>query len=131
LTNYGGFFDVNEKEKRIDQLTKQMAEVNFWDDKETAEKVIEESNNLKKSIEKIAELRTNIDDNLEMLEVIGSSPDEEMREAIEQELPIIDKKFSSLSLEIMLNGPYDKMMPYLRYMQEQVEPNRVIGLVCF
>jgi peptide chain release factor 2 len=108
LTNYGGFFDVGEKEKRIDQLTNKMAEINFWDDKEAAEKVIEESNNLKKSIEKITELRTNIDDNLEMLEVLSSSPDEEMKKVIEEELPVIDKKFSSLSLEIMLNGPYDK-----------------------
>ncbi len=85
-----------------------MSEASFWNDKDEAEKIIEESNNLRKSIEKILELRVKIDENLEMLSLVESSPDEEIVSVIEEEASYIDKELSTLTLEVMLNGPYDK-----------------------
>jgi len=108
LTNYGGFFDARAKQKKIEQLNVQMNDSNFWNDKEQAEKIIEESNNLKKSVEQITKLKANIDDNLEMLSLVTSTQDEEVIEMIINDLPNIDQNLSSLTLEIMLNGPHDK-----------------------
>lgn len=108
MTNYGGFFDVSSKEQKIEELGNEMSVPHFWDDKETAEKVIEESNNLRKSVEKISELKVKIDDNLEIMSLLLSSPDEEMLQGLESDLLLIDKKISDLTLEIMLNEPYDK-----------------------
>ncbi|MDD3305160.1 MAG: peptide chain release factor 2 [Bacilli bacterium] len=108
LKNYGGFFDVNEKKEKIEKFNVEMNDSNFWIDKENAEKIIEESNNLKKSVEQITKLRQNIDDNLEMLSLLDSTNDEEVVEFIVKDFPNIDKRISSLTLEIMLNGLNDK-----------------------
>lgn len=85
-----------------------MNDPHFWDNKEYAEKIIEECNNFKKSIDRIVELKVKIDDNIEMVSLLVSSSDTEMLLAIEEDLPIIDKKLAELTLEIMLKEPYDK-----------------------
>ena len=108
MTNYGGYFDVQGKQERIKELSLKMNNVDFWNDKDNAEKIIEECNNLKRSVEKITGIRKKIDDNLEMLSIMISAPDEEILKVIEEELPGIDKEINSLSLEIMLSGPEDK-----------------------
>lgn len=108
MTNYGGYFDVQGKQERINELSLKMNNVDFWNDKDNAEKIIEECNNLKRSVEKITGIRKKIDDNLEMLSIMISAPDEEILKVIEEELPGINKEINSLSLEIMLSGPEDK-----------------------
>jgi peptide chain release factor 2 len=85
-----------------------MSDLHFWDDKEEAEKVIEECNILKRSVEKIKDLMSNIKDSLEMISFLMSSPDAEMENAIEKEIPNIEQKLGDLTLELTLNGPYDK-----------------------
>ncbi len=85
-----------------------MNNVDFWNDKDSAEKTIEECNNLKRSVDKIISIRKKIDDNLEMLSIMISAPDDELLKVIEEELPGIDKEINSLSLEIMLDEPEDK-----------------------
>lgn len=108
MTNYGGFFDVDKKNIRIAKLTEEMNNPQFWDDKEKAERIIEEINELKKKVDKISNLRAKIGDNLELISLLLSVPDEEMVTAIEEETPMIDKEISNLEIEIMLNDEYDK-----------------------
>ena len=108
MTNYGGFFDVHSKEIQIEQLNQEMNSVNFWSDKDNAEKVIEQCNNLKKSVEKVLNLRAKIDDHLEIVSLLVTSPDEEMMRTIEEDLPNIEQLLASLKLEIMLNEPNDR-----------------------
>jgi peptide chain release factor 2 len=85
-----------------------MNDPHFWDDKEAATKIIEESNNLKKSVEKITDLNKNIDDYLEIVSLLMDSQDDEMQQKIEEDLSNIDQRLSSLTLDVMLNGTYDK-----------------------
>lgn len=108
MTNYGGCFDVDKKEQRIAELMDKMNDIHFWNDKETAEKIIEESNNLKKSVEKISILRGKIDDIIEILDLLNTAFDIEMLNTINNELPLIDKEIADLTLEVILNEPYDK-----------------------
>jgi peptide chain release factor 2 len=85
-----------------------MSDLHFWDDKEAAEKVIEECNDLKRNVDKITVLMANIKDNLEMISFLMSSPDVEMGNAIGREMPNIERNLDDLTLELTLNGPYDK-----------------------
>jgi peptide chain release factor 2 len=85
-----------------------MNDMHFWDNKEEAENVIEECNNLKKIVDKVKNLLKSINDNLEMVSLLASSYDEEMTMVIEKELPNIEHNLDLLTLELTLNGPYDK-----------------------
>lgn len=85
-----------------------MSDIHFWENKGHAEKIIEECNNLKKSIEKIDELKHKIEDNIEMSTLLIASPDDEMVAVLTDDLTNVDKELNALTIEIMLNGPYDK-----------------------
>lgn len=106
--NYGGCFDVDNKSKRIVELTEKMNHPHFWNDKERAEKVIEENNGLKQKIEKIQFLKSKIQDNLEITSLLLSEPDDGMRDSMAEEIPIIDKQISEVEIEVMLNHDYDQ-----------------------
>lgn len=104
---FGGLFDVENKEQRIDELNHELENPNLWDDKEKAESVIEENNNLKKQITSINRLKEDIDGNLELIKMLEDSYDEEMKNNIEQEMDGLTKGMNDLELEVLLSGEYD------------------------
>ena len=47
----GGFFDVDQKMKDIEPLDAEMARTGFWDDNESAQKILQKRSGLQRSIE--------------------------------------------------------------------------------
>ena len=43
----GGHFDIASKKKKIEELEKQVNDINFWNDRDRAEKVLKDSHDLK------------------------------------------------------------------------------------
>ena len=66
--------------------------------------VIDESNNLKKTVEKITNLRNKIESNLELLQL----EDDEIRELIVSQVSEIKEELEELEVFTLLNGPYGK-----------------------
>ena len=69
-----------------------------------ANKIIEQVNDLKKTTQKIIELKNAIDSSIEMLEL----NDQEMLDLIVSGYESIKNKFEDLEISTLLNGPYDK-----------------------
>lgn len=109
MINYGGHFDSETKEKRIQELEKIMLEPNFWNDKKNSEKVINECNNFKNQLESVQDLKEKITDHLNMLEMLKENPDQEMIELIEMETEEISSRLENAEVSILLNGPYDSL----------------------
>ena len=61
--SYGGYFDVETKEKRIKELEQIMQQDGFWDDKRKSERVISELNGLKRIIDRTLEVKNKIASN--------------------------------------------------------------------
>ena len=101
--NYGGFFDITEKEQEILKLEKLMEKDGFWSDRKESEKIIQKLNNLKNSVKEIKELKKLINDNLELCEIA----DDEMLFQIENQIEDIINRLDKIKLELLLNGPYD------------------------
>lgn len=106
--NYGGYFDVDNKEIKLKDLSLKSNEPNFWNDKEEAEKTIAEINELKNQIETMVELKKKIKTNLETIILLKDNYDEELKSIIEQELEDLKPKIEKYELEILLSGTYDK-----------------------
>jgi peptide chain release factor 2 len=85
-----------------------MSASDFWDDRDLAEQIIDECNNLKKIVNKLTESIDKINDDLEIIEMLKDENDEELLKSIEEELPNIEAKLSEFSLELLFNGEYDK-----------------------
>ena len=86
-----------------------MNQPNFWNDKRTSEKIINELNDLKNKVEKVSELKQKINDNFDIIKELKNTNDNELKELIEQDINFIDNTLDELEIEILLNGPYDKL----------------------
>ena len=81
-----------------------MNEPNFWDDSNKATIIIDEVNSLKKTVERITNLKNKIESNLELLK----SNDLEFVELVTSEVDEIKLELDELEIFVLLNGPYDK-----------------------
>src|SRR6266542_7071092 len=58
----GGFFDVPRTQKRLGELDSLMAADNFWNNREQAQKLIEEANSLRGKIDPLQQAEKHLDD---------------------------------------------------------------------
>lgn len=84
-----------------------MAASSFWDDKDAAQKVIEESNLLKLWTVPYAELQSRFRDVKELLPEAFAIGDSELVRELTQSLDDIDKKLGDLEVRKMLSGELD------------------------
>lgn len=108
MKNYGGHFEPDKKIKRIEELQKEMNDPNFWNDKKRSEKIISELNELQNSINSLKELKDSIIDNLDMIELLKTEEDLEIRELVINNVDIIENSLKEQKVKIYLNGAYDK-----------------------
>ncbi len=98
-------------QKRLGELDGLMAADNFWNNREQAQKLIEEANSLRNKIEPLFKSEKHLDDLRVMLE-LGEAEPPEAQLKVEQELQRDIEKFlkdlESLELRVFLSGPHDK-----------------------
>ena len=85
-----------------------MNDPDFWNDKEKADDVIKEASTLKTTIEKITKLKTNIETNVETIEILNNDLDTELLDLLEQDLIKLNNELEKLKIETYLSGKYDK-----------------------
>jgi len=106
LKNYGGHFEVDQKEIEIQNLEKQMNEPNFWDDKNNSEEIISRLNALKSKVDTIKNLQNKIESDINDINDLNED-DIEFINIIEEDINIIKHQYDAFELEVLLNGEYD------------------------
>ena len=71
LLTCGGFFDVSRLNQRLAELESQMTGETFWNNQEAAQKVINETNDIRGKLDPLARFGKQADDLQVMLEQIG------------------------------------------------------------
>lgn len=105
---YGGHFDIEQKLKELENCEKKMQDVNFWNDKEKADTIIQEMSELKNVTSGIKERRDKNQEEAELLELLTLEEDTNLEHELEQEVKEEEKQLEKLSILLLLNGPYDK-----------------------
>ena len=100
---YGGHFDGEKKEKKLNELNKKTEEEEFWNNREENSKVLKEISSIKGKIEPIKEIKEEITDNIELVPLMT---EEELNEL---NLDEIDDKLKELEKNNLLNGKYDNL----------------------
>ncbi|NLM63191.1 MAG: peptide chain release factor 2 [Mollicutes bacterium] len=108
LMNFGGFFDLDSKQKKASELKQIMESPDFWTNQNNQEEIIKEYNNLKKLIDEFSSLKEEINNNLEMISLLKIEFDDEIKKMLENNVNSINKKFDELEILTLLDGPYDK-----------------------
>src|SRR5882724_11278239 len=107
----GGFFDVPAIQKRLTELDALMAAETFWNNREQAQKLIDEAATLRKKVEPLFKAETQLEDLRVMAELCEAEPPEAQAKHLadlERDLVGFTKELDALELRIFLSGPHDK-----------------------
>jgi peptide chain release factor 2 len=88
-----------------------MAGESFWNNREQAQKLIDEGNSLRKKVEPLLKAEKQIEDFREMVELCEAEPEAEQlkHEAdMGRDLAKFSRELEHLELRVFLNGPHDK-----------------------
>ncbi len=98
-------------QKRLGELNSQMAADGFWNNREQAQKLIEEASSLRGKIEPLLEAEKHLDDFKVMAELGEGEPPEaqlKVQQELERDLAKFLKNLDALELKVFLNGPHDR-----------------------
>ncbi|MGH7975340.1 MAG: peptide chain release factor 2 [Limisphaerales bacterium] len=107
----GGFFDLPGAQKRLGELNSLMAADNFWNNREQAQKLIDESNSLRNKIDPLLKAERQLDDFRVMIELGEAEPEAaqlQIQSDLERDLKKLSTELEALELKVFLNGPHDK-----------------------
>jgi peptide chain release factor 2 len=98
-------------QKRLGELNSLMAAENFWNNREQAQKLIDESNSLRNKIEPLLKAEKQVEDFQVMVELGEAEPEAaqvKVQKELESDLAKFFKELEALELRVFLNGPHDK-----------------------
>ena len=105
---YGGHFDIPEKKKKINELETISMQTDFWNDREIAEKTINEMNSLKEIVNMVESLLNDVNSDMELCELLFDTIDEGMLHNLEEDINSLRQKLEKAEIFLLLSGPYDK-----------------------
>lgn len=109
----GGIFDLAKKEERVKILEEEMNDPQFWSDNERAQKIINESNDLKEWTFPYEQVSRRLEDAASLLEEVDEEKEADLFQELNQELSHVQILLKQLEVKKMLSGELDKKNCYL------------------
>ncbi|MDD6448380.1 MAG: peptide chain release factor 2 [Lachnospiraceae bacterium] len=100
--------DLANKEKRIQELEREMEAPNFWDDPQRSQQMMKELKYLKDDIETYNKLEAQKEDIETLLEMGYEEEDPELIPEIQESLEEFQKEFENIRVKTLLSGEYDE-----------------------
>ncbi|MEW6228711.1 MAG: peptide chain release factor 2 [Bacillota bacterium] len=102
------YLEVEERKSRLAELEKQVSEPGFWDDRDAAQKVLQQISQLKADVERWEKIRAEAEDLEVLLELGLEEGDESVEREVRQGMKSLAKAVSGLELAHLLGGEYDR-----------------------
>ena len=114
MNTWGGSFDVADKKIELNQLEQRMTAPDFWDDNDTAQKVVDKVSALKSVINPYKDIGSQVEDFMTLAELVEEEGAESpiLAEA-DEECSSIVKNLDELELLSFLKGKYDSGNAFL------------------
>lgn len=100
--------DLDNKQKRIEELEADMEAPGFWDDPDKSQKAMKELKGLKDAFEKYNELVNGLEDAKTLIEMADEENDASLVPEVEAEITAFEEKLEDLRIQTLLSGEYDK-----------------------
>lgn len=113
LSEMSATLDERSLQARAQQLDARMNEDTFWNDNETAQKIIAEVKSVKEFLDPLVEMAERINDARELLQMAQEEGDESSFEDLAAETKSLSNDLNAFELKAVLNGPHDKGNCYL------------------
>ncbi len=105
--NYGGFFDVFNKQKEIEKLEEKVNSSNIWEDKDNAKNVLEKLSSLKDEVSLVVDLKKDVENNLETLSGLEKDFDSDILDLVVEDYNTISDRLKNLEKKMLFSGKYD------------------------
>lgn len=92
----------------MSELDERMAEPEFWNDQDTAQQIINESNALKEMVVTYKELQEKYDDLEVTYELAKEEGDDSFMDELDEGVTSLAKELNEYELQLLLSEPYDK-----------------------
>ena len=109
----GGIFDFAAKAERFEEVERELAEPNVWDDAERAQALGRERSNLERVVSLLADLHETLADLKELAELSAEEGDEAALDEIAGELDRLEAQLADLEFRRMFDGEMDEHNAYL------------------
>lgn len=113
---YGGIFDVPAKQKEVRNLEEMIAAPGFWDNKDRAQKVIDQLNQLKDLIQPVVQYQRKTEDLQALIELVDEAEEEDAElflEELTEQAAQMHAQLDDLEIRSFLNGPHDRCNAFL------------------
>ena len=97
-------------QKRLGELDAEMARDTFWNNREQAQRLIDEANSLRKKIDPLLQSEKHLEDFRVMVELAEAEPEAEQlkhQRELERDLAKFTKELDAHELSVLLSGPHD------------------------
>ncbi|HAG83187.1 MAG TPA: peptide chain release factor 2 [Cyanobacteria bacterium UBA12227] len=100
-------FDIAAVNAKIQDLEQLAAQPDFWDDQTSAQKILQELNELKSNLQKYEQWQASLEDAKAVLELLDLESDEGLLAEAETNLTQLNHELDRWELEQLLSGLYD------------------------
>ncbi len=108
LKSWEVIFDFAGIQKEIVKLEERTTETGFWDNTQEAQKLLQELNQMKSSLEPWREIRTRLEDLKVLAELAEEEGTEEYIREVESELQELKSQYHKLELSTLLSEEHDR-----------------------
>lgn len=105
LNDLKQIINLDEKKQEITKLENLMLASDFWNDANKAQRIVNELNGLKSTVDNLEKLVISFDELNEFIEI----DDDSFKDEIESSIHSLEKSISAVELEVLLSGKYDKL----------------------
>lgn len=103
----GKSLEIDSLKEKVIELNKKQMEPGFWDDNESAQKIINETNLYQKKIDQYDELKELIGDAQDLIDLMEIEDDYSSYTDFQDMVDEIERKTAEFKLNTLLNGEYD------------------------
>ncbi|CAG0904225.1 unnamed protein product [Cyprideis torosa] len=108
-----GIFDWDVAVRRLEELNSLVEDPDLWSDSEKAQNIMRERNYLEDQIGAVRKVETDLNDNIELVEMGEAEGDEEIVLEAEKNLTAMKLEMEKRQLESLLSGEADRNDAYL------------------
>ena len=107
LEEAGRGLDLENKDRQIEELEREMAAPDFWDDPQVSTEKTRKLKSLKDDVSTYDELEAQYQDILDLIELANEEDDRDMIEEVEADYAKFKEKLENLQTKTLLSGEYD------------------------
>ena len=101
-------FDLPALNAKISDLEQVAAQSDFWDDQVSAQKTLQELNDLKSHLDNLDRWYATVEEAKTVVELLELEDDLSLREEAQANLKVLSHQLDQWELQQLLSGPYDK-----------------------